>query len=392
MIKGKKIAIVTCCLDDWGGSEELWARSIPGLQDKGIAQITIFKNKINLAHPEYGKLKHKDIKFSELDPRLSLIEKVASRLTDPFYRLLDRANVVAYNWNKPVAKLYKALKAAPPDLVVISQGINFDGIAYAYQCFKLNIPYLIVSHKAVDFFWPQPNDRAYMKETLLNAKRCLFVSAHNQKLTEEQFGIRLQNSDIVINPVKAKVEPLPYPAVDKGYRLACVGRLFVIDKGQDMLLRILSQPKWRERNISVSFFGSGPDLDGLKEMAQLLKVENISFAGHTNDLKGIWTDHHALILASRSEGLPLTIIEAMSLGRPVIATNAGGNGEAIQDGVTGFVSEVSETDLDKTMENAWSRRGEWQNMGIKAAKYIDERIPKEPERLFVNLICNILNG
>ena len=82
----------------------------------------------------------------------------------------------------------------------------------------------------------------------------------------------------------------------------------------------------------------------------------------------------------------------MSLGRPVIATNAGGNSEVIQDQVTGFVSEVSETDLDRTMENAWSRRGEWQNMGIKAAKYVDERIPKEPEKLFVNLICNILNG
>jgi len=389
--KGKKIAIVTCCLDDWGGSEELWARSIPGLRDNGITHITIFKNKINGTHPEYLKLKHKNVKFSELDPGLSLVEKVASRVTDPFYRLLDRANVVAYNWNKPVARLYRGLKAAPPDLVLISQGINFDGIAYAYQCFKLNIPYLIVTHKAVDFFWPQPNDRAYMKETLLNAKRCLFVSEHNRKLTEEQFGIRLQNSDIVVNPVKTQVEPLPYPAVDKGYRLACVGRLFVIDKGQDMLLRILSQPKWRGRNISIHFFGAGPDLDGLKEMAQLLKVENISFAGYTNDLKRIWNDHHALILASRSEGLPLTIIEAMSLGRPVIATNAGGNGEVIQDGVTGFISEVSETDLDKTMENAWSKRGEWQNMGIKAAEYINELIPKEPEQLFVNLICNILN-
>ena len=391
MRKGKKIAIVTCCLDDWGGSEELWARSIPGLRDNGITHITIFKNKINGTHPEYLKLKHKNVKFSELDPGLSLVEKVASRVTDPFYRLLDRANVVAYNWNKPVARLYRGLKAAPPDLVLISQGINFDGIAYAYQCFKLNIPYLIVTHKAVDFFWPQPNDRAYMKETLLNAKRCLFVCEHNRKLTEEQFGIRLQNSDIVVNPVKTQVEPLPYPAVDKGYRLACVGRLFVIDKGQDMLLRILSQPKWRGRNISIHFFGAGPDLDGLKEMAQLLKVENISFAGYTNDLKRIWNDHHALILASRSEGLPLTIIEAMSLGRPVIATNAGGNGEVIQDGVTGFISEVSETDLDKTMENAWSKRGEWQNMGIKAAEYINELIPKEPEQLFVNLICNILN-
>jgi glycosyltransferase involved in cell wall biosynthesis len=230
-----------------------------------------------------------------------------------------------------------------------------------------------------------------MKETLLQAKKCLFVSAHTKNITEEQFGVRLPNSDIVINPVKTAVEPLPFPSTNEGYRLACVGRLFVIDKGQDMLLRIMAQPKWRERDISLSFVGSGPDMDGLKELAQLLELNNISFSGYTNDLKQLWNGHHALILASRSEGLPLTIIEAMSLGRPVIATNAGGNSEIIEDQVTGFVSEINENDLDNTMEIAWAKREEWKSMGIKAAKHINEIIPKAPERIFVNLINSILN-
>jgi glycosyltransferase involved in cell wall biosynthesis len=230
-----------------------------------------------------------------------------------------------------------------------------------------------------------------MKETLLHAKKCLFVSAHTKTLTEEQFGTRLPNSDIVINPVKTTVEPLPFPATDKGYRLACVGRLFVIDKGQDMLLRILSQTKWRERNIHLSIVGSGPDMDGLKDLAQLLKINNISFIGYTNDLKQLWNNHHALILASRSEGLPLTIIEAMSLGRPVIATNAGGNSEIIQDQLTGFISEINETDLDRAMEVAWSKREDWKTMGLQASQYINEFIPKAPERIFVKLINSILN-
>jgi hypothetical protein len=129
LIKNKKIAIVTCCLDDWGGSEELWAKSIPLLQEEGVAHITIYKNTINTAHPEFAKLKQKDITFVELEPRFSRFRRIRSKLADPFYRLLDITGLVAYNWNKPVARLHKHLKASPPHLAIISQGINFDGLA-----------------------------------------------------------------------------------------------------------------------------------------------------------------------------------------------------------------------------------------------------------------------
>lgn len=387
MNKAPKFAVITCCLIDWGGSEELWARSIPLLKQKGVNDITIYKNKINLNHPEFIKLKQQGVIFKEFDVQAPFLKNIALKIKDTLYRIYDKIGLATYNWNKPAEKVYNYLKASPPDLVLISQGINFDGLVYAYQCFKLKIPYIIVSHKAVDFYWPMPGDRAYMRETMVNARKCLFVSAHNKNLTEEQFGIRLKNSDIVINPVKTGVEPLPFPSTDKGYRLACVGRIFVIDKGQDILLRILSQTKWKDRDITVSFIGEGPDLDGLKEMAILLGLKNVSFAGYMGDLKSIWSNHHALILPSRSEGLPLTIIEAMSLGRIAIASNAGGNAEIIQDQVTGFIGEHDEKEFDRVLELAWSKREEWPQMGIKAAEYIKEKIPKSPERLFVNILA-----
>jgi glycosyltransferase involved in cell wall biosynthesis len=106
------------------------------------------------------------------------------------------------------------------------------------------------------------------------------------------------------------------------------------------------------------------------------------------DLKSIWTDHHALIMPSRSEGLPLTIIEAMSLGRPVITTNAGGNKEIIQHGVTGFIGEANELDFEKTMDEAWATRKEWPSIGSKAAQYIADTIPECPERLFADVLMN----
>jgi glycosyltransferase involved in cell wall biosynthesis len=390
MNKDKKFAVVTCCLDDWGGSEELWAKSIPFLIKEDIKNIIVFKHKINHKHPEFIKLSANNLLLKELSPRLKFVRNVFSKLTDSFYHIGDKLGLLAYQWNKPAHALFRHLKAERPNLVLISQGINFDGLAFAYQCLKLNIPYIIVCHKAVNFFWPQAGDRDYMKETLIKARKCLFVSEHNRKLTEEQFGIRLVNSDIVINPVKTSVSPLPYPSTLETYKLACVGRLFVIDKGQDILIRILAQPKWKERNIMIDFIGKGPDKEALMEMASLLEVQNISFSGFNDDIKDIWATHHALILPSRSEGLPLTIVEAMSFGRIVIATNAGGNNEIIQNEVTGFIGEANESDLDKTLEIAWNRRTEWEAMGLQAAEYITHTIPKNPEKKFADLIIETI--
>src|SRR5690606_10170025 len=100
-----------------------------------------------------------------------------------------------------------------PDFVVISQGINFDGLIFAYQCLMLKIPYVLVSQKAVEFYWPPVEEREYMRETLRKAVLCCFVSNHNLRLTEDQFGLRLVNSQVVLNPIKMKRQMLHYPSI-----------------------------------------------------------------------------------------------------------------------------------------------------------------------------------
>lgn len=387
----KKIAIVTCCLEDWGGSEELWARTIPYLLSNRITQITVYKNKINRSHPEFVSLLEKKIKLEELSPKVNPIKRAYLKVFYNIQKIGEKLGLVNYEWNRPAHHLFKKLEKNKPDLVVVSQGINFDGLVFANRCLQLNIPYLIVSHKAVNFFWPAEGDRNYMRETLVKAERCLFVSKHNKLLTEEQFGVRLKNSEIIFNPVKTKVNALPYPSIEQGFKLACIGRLFVIDKGQDMLLRILQQKKWKDRNITISFIGKGPDEDALIDMANLLCVKNVTFRGYRTDLETIWREHHALIIPSRSEGLPLTIIEAMSLGRTVIATNAGGNSEVLEEGVTGFIGEVNENNLEQAMERAWNKREEWQSMGINAAKHIAKILPENPAAIFSDLIIDMLD-
>lgn len=383
----KKIAIVSC-VEDWGGSEELWARSIPYLHEYGY-QTVLLKSRINKAHPEFIALAKMGVRLVELDPATSVLKRIFNKAIRASSKLAAELKL-SNTYPQELKVFKKAILKVAPSLVIIAQGINFDGLKLANECLTAGIPYVIISQKAVDFYWPSPNDRAMMLKVLLAAKRCFFVSQHNLRLTEEQFGKRLPNAMVVFNPVKLAGSPLPYPKSAEQYKLACVGRLFILDKGQDMLLRILAQEEWRSRPVLVSFIGKGPDEAGLKEMAALLKLNNVEFLGQVADIGQIWASHHALVLPSRSEGLPLSMVEAMSVGRPVIITDAGGNAEMVEEGITGFIGETNERSFGSAMERAWEGRDQWEFIGENAAKYVRNHVPASPEHDFAKLIQEVL--
>lgn len=380
----KKIAIMSCCIDDWGGSEELWARCIPYLRNMDT-QITLYKANINKQHPSIKKIIDMGVYINELKPSLLFHKRISRRLNYLYNRMINRYyHIETHHYF--VKNFHKDLLKTKPNLVLISQGINFDGLHYAHECFKLNLPYVIVSQKAVEFYWPNHNDRPFMRKTLQNALICCFVSFHNLRLTEEQFGVKIKNSRVVFNPIKVERQPLKYPSTDSGFHLACIGRLFLIDKGQDTLIRILSQRKWRDRPLTVSFIGDGIDRISIKEMVDFYKLKNIYFIDYQSDVRSLWLNYHALILPSRSEGLPLTMMEAMAAGRPVIVSNAGGNAEFIEDGLTGFVGEANRYSFDDAMERAWRNRNHWETIGRNASYFIKKNVPECPEKDFADLL------
>lgn len=378
----KRIGIVTLCCDDWGGSEELWARSIPYLQQEGF-EITVLKDRINRHHSRYSELVAKGVLLKDLDQysKKSKPEKLFIKAWKQLKK--QEQNHLLFSFDN-------YLRVQKPDLIIVSQGINFDGLQYAHSCAVRKIPYVIICQKAVEFYWPQQRERAFMISAFQMAKNCFFVSKHNQQLTEEQFGFRFSNAKVISNPVRLQPKPLPYPSTENGYKLACVGRLFVIDKGQDILLRVLSQQKWRERPVMVSFVGTGADAEGIQAMAKLLGLSNVEFRGHVDDVDNLWRDYHALVLPSRSEGLALVVLEAMAAGRMVIGTKAGGNEEIVEDDETGFIGEATTLAFDAVMERAWQQKSRWEEMGIKASRHILENVVQFPEIEFANTVTKLV--
>jgi glycosyltransferase involved in cell wall biosynthesis len=256
-------------------------------------------------------------------------------------------------------------------------------------CRRLKKPYVLISQKAGFLYWPTNEALPALRAMYTDARACYFVSEHNLRLTEEQLGVKLPHACIVRNPyLVAWARRHDWPA-GQVMRLACVGRLWVMEKGQDLLLRVLARDKWRNRSLSVTIVGAGPHRAALEAMAAHHRVDRVSFAGFVDDIPAIWNDHHGLILPSRCEGLPLVLVEAMLSGRVPIATDVAGIAEVLDDGATGFLAAAATEDaLDAALERAWERRDEWQAIGARAAERIREVVPEDPAKELAHMLLN----
>lgn len=354
----------------WGGSEELWSRTALFLAQAGHA-IAVFKPDFEDTDKPIRQLREAGVSVIDLwGPR------IVPRRLRMLVSMVGKLSRGMMEW-----QLGRAFRRNPPRLVVISQGINFDGWPLAAICSRRGIRYIMISQKASDLYWPSDAHLGRAAAAHRNACATLFVSQHNLNLTQEQIGELLPRGRVVRNPFNASLDTVPHawPASDRGFRLACLARLDAREKGQDLLLRVLAQDKWKERPLSVTCYGAGHNEAGLKAMARYLNVESVTFAGSTPDPSSIWADHHALVLASRCEGLPLSMIEAMLHARPVIVTDAGGNREAVRDGETGFLAgAATEQALDEALERAWQARDQWEEMGRSGVALARDLVPRDP--------------
>jgi glycosyltransferase involved in cell wall biosynthesis len=395
----KQIAIITTCEDDWGGSEELWGRAVPYWIAAGY-DITLYKKNLNAEHPQFVKLAGLGVSLREIipppappappPPKKTILRRVLWRL-----KILPRPVPPTPQMWFPDEHHYFShlLGTNMPRLLVISQGINFDGIAAGYVGYIFQLPYVLIAQKAVESFWPNPNkpDREGMRKVYLGARKTYFVSQHNKQLTEEQFAVRFPHAEVISNPVKVPREQVPMPGMESGIKLACIGRYFLLDKGQDILIRIMSKEKWKQRNVTVSFIGSGIDKDALQELAAFLGANNVEFLSQVDNIVDVWRRYHGLVLPSRNEGTPLVLLEAMACGRVAIVSDAGGNGELVADGENGFIGQANEKSFEEALERAWQERHRWEALGKNALNTIMQKIPDEPEKVFAESVLELAN-
>lgn len=123
-----------------------------------------------------------------------------------------------------------------------------------------------------------------------------------------------------------------------------IGRMTGVKRTDDVLegLRRL-----RERGVDacLCMVGDGPDRDHVEQRAHDLGVvRHCLFLGYQEDVAPWYQACDAVILPSANEGTPVSVIEALAAGRPVVATAVGGVPDVVRDGVDGFLVEPGDLD------------------------------------------------
>jgi glycosyltransferase involved in cell wall biosynthesis len=285
---------------------------------------------------------------------------------------------------------FEWLRRQGSDLVVISQGCNFDGLPWMTYCKAMNLPFAAIIQSNSEMYWPDDERGAEMAAAYRAARKVFCVSHHNLELLCRQIGESLSNAEVVWNPFNVPVGPPPlWPKENGVWKLACVGRLEPVAKGQDLLLQVLSQSKWRERPLEINFYGAGACEQNLKKMAARLQVSNLHFRGHVAEVQNIWKENHLLVMPSRIEGLPLALVEAMWCARPAVVTDIGGNAEICVDGETGFLAAAPAVALlEQALEAAWNCRHGWESMGQAARARVEKLVPRDA----IGDFCKQLQG
>ncbi|PSL34022.1 glycosyltransferase [Dyadobacter jiangsuensis] len=262
---------------------------------------------------------------------------------------------------------------------VIHAHFGPSGIEMLPVAKKLGIP-MVVSFHGIDAAPAMLNNREYadsIREVIEYAKAVIIVSPHFiDTLNLSRFS--------------SKVHLIPYGADEQKFTPAetpqreqiviqHVGRL-VAKKGVPDLITAFSTLCGRYDNLELRIIGDGPEMPLCKDLVERLNLgEKVSLLG--SKPHGVVNEHmkdaDIYVLNSRTdhkgdmEGLPNSILEAMSMEKPVVSTYHAGIPQAIQDGVNGLlVGEKDNEGLAVALEMLIRDRDLRRRLGVAARQTI----------------------
>ncbi|WP_242320274.1 glycosyltransferase [Bacillus cereus group sp. BfR-BA-01349] len=143
--------------------------------------------------------------------------------------------------------------------------------------------------------------------------------------------------EVIYNATKIPEENVEKCSQDGPITIGVIARLHE-EKGHMILLKAFQKLLGSNSNIELYIIGNGPEREKLEAWVQREEIDKkVIFTGFQTDVAGILKGLDIVVLPSFREGLPLAILEAMSYGKCIIATNVGGIPEAIDDGHSGLL-------------------------------------------------------
>ncbi|MBL7074896.1 glycosyltransferase family 4 protein [candidate division KSB1 bacterium] len=204
-----------------------------------------------------------------------------------------------------------------------------------------NIPFSCTGHHSELIRYPEP----YLEELILQAKPFITISNYKKKVLMRKFS--LSEDKIEVNYCGVDTEyfnrkGVPYP---KDFNIISVTALRHV-KGVKYLIEACSILKNKNIPCSCLIIGGGKDFEILNKYILDLNLHNcVKLLGpiHPEKIRDYLLQVSVFVLPSLSEGIPISLMEAMAMELPVIATNITGIPELIDDGKNGILVEPKDS-------------------------------------------------
>ena len=243
------------------------------------------------------------------------------------------------------------------------------------------------------YAWPSRLYRGLRKLsarfTVRHADYLVLLTEEDKKIYCTKLG-RKRNITAIPNPV---IPPCAasFSSASRENIIVTVGRLTYI-KGTDYLLKLIPSILKKHPDWKWCLLGDGEDLPQLEAMQKKYHLENqLILTGNVSNVSDYLFCASMLVMTSRSEGLPMVLLEAAACGLPCISFDIPtGPKEIIEDGKTGFLIPPFETDqmaekMELLMQDASLRRTFSQNTEQVCRKFDSDSIFQKWEHLLNSL-------
>jgi glycosyltransferase involved in cell wall biosynthesis len=181
---------------------------------------------------------------------------------------------------------------------------------------------------------------AFVVEKLLAplAAKIICVCESDRQLAIKSKAVAKHRLVTIHNGIEMLDLPQANPAINP-LQLIMVARFTKKQKDHHTLLQAIKIIKEQiKEDIKVVLVGTGPDWEQTKQTAKDLNIlDNVDFVGDRLDVPNLLAQSQVFVLSTHYEGFPISVLEAMRAGLPVIATKVNGISEQVVDGLTGLL-------------------------------------------------------
>ena len=280
------------------------------------------------------------------DIYLNVIVLNDGRLADKISECGIKVNIVDEN-KRSFGRLFfdikNILKEQPPT-IVHSHRYKENIVAYLMSKYFKGVKLIVTQHGMPENYSNKINFIKHLKIQLnfwmVNKKfnRTVAVSNDLKNNMVDHYGFKENNIDVIHNGIELPEKPLSGHKRKK-FIIGSAGRLCTV-KDFPLMIKIAKSVCGRTDKIFFRLAGDGPEREELQKLVCHYDIEEFfEFCGQVADISEFYRGLDIFINTSVHEGIPMSILEALAHGLPVIVPMVGGFCEIVENGKNGFIIE-----------------------------------------------------